>query len=338
MIDLIYQEKRNQYHIDACLPQISAVNAGKIQQYALTHGDYPGTKLPSNLLPEISSMGYMDAVGEQDWGMEDHRNEGIEICLQESGENVLVVDGKKYPTPSHTLTITRPWQLHRIGNPFLGPGRLHWIIIDVGVRRPNQSWQWPDWCILSKTDLHELTKLLRGNEHPAWKANSELIRIFQRLASYATSEQPATLASRITVSINQLLIALLERLRTQRITTDQQLSSVARTVELFLGELRRNPEMAGNPWTLESMANHCGLGRSAFSKYCYQLQNASPVDYLNHCRLKHAAKRLQAEPETTVTTIAFDLGFSSSQYFSRVFKQAFHCTPSNWRMSQESIN
>ena len=331
MANLIYQEKLKQHQIDSCLPQISAFEKGKIKLQALTHGNYPGREIPATLIPEISSMGFMDAIGEQDWGMEDHRNEGIEICLQESGENVLAVDGKNYTMPAKTLSITRPWQLHRVGNPHLGPGRLHWIIIDVGVRRPNQNWEWPDWCILTPDDLEELTIILRGNEHPVWKADSELIRIFRRLAQYTLEEDPEYKASRIKVSINQLLIALLELLRSHRIVTNARLKSSARTIELFLSELKRSQSMLVLPWTLESMAEHCGLGRSAFTKYCYELQNTSPIDYLNRCRVNHAASRLKEEARASVTEIAFDSGFSSSQYFSKVFKKAYRMSPKEWR-------
>ncbi|ADE53941.1 helix-turn-helix transcriptional regulator [Coraliomargarita akajimensis] len=336
MPDLIYQETRERYHVDACLPQLSALEQGKIDLHALTHGDYPGTALAQDFIPEISTMGYMDAVGQQDWGMEDHRNEGIEICLQESGNNTLSVDGKNYPMPAHTLSITRPWQLHRVGDPHLGPGRLHWIVIDVGVRRPNQDWQWPKWCILTQSDLAELTQLLRGSEHPVWKASSELIRIFQNLAEYGQIEKPEARASRMMIGINQLLIALLELLRSQRIETATSYSPVVRTVELFLNELQRNTDMLGNDWTLESMASHCGLGRSAFTKYCYQLQNISPINFLNRCRLNHAAERLRHESQASVTDIAFSLGFSSSQYFSRQFKQQFGKTPSQIRAESVS--
>jgi len=330
MPQLIYQEDRARYTIDACLPQLSAVRAGKIALHALTHGDYPGTRLPDGQIPEISSMGFLDAVGNQDWGMEDHRNEGIEICLQESGQNTLVVDGKKYTMPAGTLSITRPWQKHRVGDPHLGPGRLHWIIIDVGVRRPNQPWVWPAWCILTADDLAALTSLLRGNEHPVWQADGELVHVFQQLARYTTAREPHTQVSRIMITINQLLIALLELLRSRRIATDNQLTSIARTVDLFLRELQENPAVAGMPSTLESMARHCGIGRTAFARYCHQLQNASPIDFLNRCRLKHAARRLRSD-DATITTIAFDLGFSSSQYFSRLFKRHFGTSPLAWR-------
>lgn len=328
---VIYQEDRERYEIDACLPQKSAVLSGKIDLFALTHGDYPGKPLPKTLIPEVSGIGFLDAIGEQDWGMDSHRNEGIEICLQESGENLLIVDGKKYPMPANTLSITRPWQLHRVGDPYLGPGGLHWIILDVRVRRPNQQWRWPDWCLLTEKDLNELTRLLRGNEHPVWRADSELVATFRRLATYVTADIPEKHGSSIMIAINQLLVSLLNLLRSQHIEPDEQFSSVVRTVELFLNELGKSPEMLGMPWTLEGMAAQCGLGRSAFSKYCYQLQNLSPIDFLNHSRLVHAANRLKADSANTVTEIAFDLGFSSSQYFARSFKRHFGCSPSAWR-------
>ncbi|MGC6423415.1 MAG: helix-turn-helix transcriptional regulator [Lentimonas sp.] len=331
MPDLIYQQKPARYEIDACLPQLSALEKGKIQLCAFSHGQYPGVTIEGDLLKGISSMGYLDAVDEQDWGMENHRNEGIEICFQESGENQMIVDGKSYKVPAKTVTITRPWQLHRVGDPHVRPGRLHWIIIDVGVRRPNQKWKWPDWCLLTQSDLKELTQLLRGNEHPVWKAGVEIEAIFKKLAHYVYSGDAERYVSQLMIVINQLLIELLELLRSQHIKPDNELSTLAHTVELFLNELRENPKMFQVAWTLDDMAAHCGIGRSAFTKYCYQIQNTSPVDFLNRCRLQHAAQRLRDEPDSSITAIAFDLGFSSSQYFTRVFKNLYKCTPSEWR-------
>lgn len=332
MSDLIYHEPQQQLRIDACLPQITAVREGKIDLHALTHGKYPGRVLPDEALSEISSLGFIDARGQQDWGMEDHRNEGIEICLQESGNNTLVANGKKYPLAARMLSITRPWELHRIGDPHLGAGRLHWIIIDVGVRRPNQSWKWPDWCVLTEGDLHELSQLIRTSEHAIWQAEAELIGIFRELATYVTAAEPSANISRLMITINRLLVAVLELLRFQRGTTDScaNPSMSSQTVELFLSELRRSPKMLANPWTLVSMATYCGMGRSAFSKYCYELHNVSPIEYLNSCRLDYAAVRLSTE-DIPVTTIAIELGFSSSQYFSRVFKRFFGVSPSEYR-------
>ena len=179
MVKPTYKLDELRFEIDNCLPQISAVENNKIELHALTHGNYPGKRLKAEQIPAISSMGFLHVVGEQDWGIKAHRNEGIEICLQENGSNILTVDGNEYKIPAKTVTVTRPWQLHQVGSPNLGPGRLHWIILDVGVRRPNQPWQWPSWCVLTEDDKKELEQLLMENEHPAWQANNDILIAFK---------------------------------------------------------------------------------------------------------------------------------------------------------------
>ena len=79
--------QRSHYVIDSCAPQKRAVASGKIQLHALTHGHYPGRLLPPRVLPGLSSLGFWDASGEQDWGLEPHRNEGIEIVFLETGQH-----------------------------------------------------------------------------------------------------------------------------------------------------------------------------------------------------------------------------------------------------------
>lgn len=276
-------------------------------------------------------MGYFDVICEQDWGIEDHRNEGIEICFQETGASSLVVDGKRHATQAGTLSITRPWQLHSLGNPHLGPGRLHWIIVDVGIRRPNQSWTWPDWCILTDDDRAKLTQALRGTENPIWKANKEIGRIFSKLGSYLNNDQPTAHLSRIKITLNQLFIALLDLMRDQNIIPDESLSSPLKTGELFLKELQRDPRILTFPWTLDSMAEHCGIGRTTFANICHDITNTSPIDFLNRSRLEYAAQRLSQESKTAITTIAMDLGYATSQYFSRKFKERYQKTPREWR-------
>src|SRR5207249_3334840 len=112
-------------------------------------------KLPAGELCGIKSIGYWDALGPQTWGLPWHRNEGVEVTFLESGRLGFAVDGREYALQPDALTVTRPWQSHRVGNPLIGPGKLHWLILDVGVRRPNQAWRWPDWVMLKGADREE---------------------------------------------------------------------------------------------------------------------------------------------------------------------------------------
>ena len=328
---LIYQDSLAQYEADRCLPQRHAIDTGTVGFHALTQGHYPGTRIPEDVLPGVSSLGMFDMPGPQDWGIPPHRNEGVELCYQETGEALLVVDGCAQPMPPGSLSITRPWQLHSMGNPHLNAGRLHWIILDLGVRRPDQDWQWPGWCLLPPGEQDELSRLLRGTEQPVWQASAELSALFRRLSHYAAAPKPEANAARLRIAVNHLLVALLDLLRAQNLVPDPALSAPRRATELFLRELREQPGSAGQSWTLDRMAAHCGMGRSSFSGHCKTLTNRSPIDHLNHCRLQHAARLMRDEVERNITDIAMDCGFSSSQYFSRKFRGEFRTSPREWR-------
>lgn len=53
--------------------------------------------------------------------------------------------------------------------------------------------------------------------------------------------------------------------------------------------------------------------------------------YIQRVRIEKAAAQLIFNPRKKITDIAFDSGFSSSQFFSRVFKQYFDISASEWR-------
>lgn len=50
---------------------------------------------------------------------------------------------------------------------------------------------------------------------------------------------------------------------------------------------------------------------------------------MNYVRLRHAAHLLGGEKR--VTEVAFACGFSSVQYFNKIFKKYNGCTPSRYR-------
>ena len=330
----LYRDGGQVYRIDSCGPQRAAVAAGKIEFHALTHGHYPGDKIPQTVLPGVTSLGHWDAWGAQDWGLEDHRNEGIEIVFLETGRMPFIVDGRKFELQPGDLTITRPWQLHRLGDPHIGAGRLHWLILDVGVRRPSQNWHWPPWVMLEAADLKELTDKLRLNEHPVWRSTPEIAHNFAELAKCVEQHGRTRIVSCLAVHLNHLLLSLLEALRAQCRRADAKLITRQRTVDLFLKDLANNPANLAEPWSLEDLAAQCGMGLTQFTEHCRSLTNLSPKQYLIRCRLEYAARRLRDEPRRSITTIALDCGFASSQYFATAFRQRYRTAPLAWRRAQ----
>lgn len=82
--------------------------------------------------------------------------------------------------------------------------------------------------------------------------------------------------------------------------------------------------------SLDMLANMVELSPNYLSHLFKQTTGSSFVDYLTELRLKKA-KELLRELHFTIYEIAEKVGFSSSQYFSRVFKQAEGMTPTTYR-------
>jgi AraC-like DNA-binding protein len=316
------------FHADTCDLLKQAAEGGELRLAAFGRRGYPGKPLSPSVLPELPSIGYWDARHDQNWGLVWHRNEGIELTFLARGKLDFAVDDQKFILESGQLTVTRPWQRHRVGNPHVRASRLHWVILDLGVRRPNEPWQWPSWLILSPKDLHRLTVLLRHNEQPVWQANAAIRQCFEQIAPQLENPKAAAVDSQLRISLNTLLFELLQLLESKNITLQASLSTTRRTVELFLSSL---PRYLDQTWDLDSMARQCGLGRSRFAFYCEEITNQTPPKYLMRCRLEKAAELLRSSPERTVTDVAFECGFESSQYFANVFHREFGYAPSDYR-------
>lgn len=320
------------FHADTCAPLETAARRGKVSVVALGRGSYPGRRLPAKDLREVRSIGFWDARGKQTWGLDWHRNEGIELTFLAAGHLPFGVDKRAVALAPGHLTITRPWQMHRVGDPHVSASRLIWLILDVGVRRPNQPWRWPKWLLLTPTKLQRLTHQLRHNEQIAWQANHEVARCFESIGAASAEKPTSENLTRLKILINELLIALADLLEHQRPKLDANLSSAERTVKLFLAELSQR---ADEPWTLETMAKQCGLGRSHFSHHCRKLTNRTPIDHLTICRVEKACELLRQKPRRSITEVAFASGFQSSQYFATVFARQMGCGPNVWRINSK---
>lgn len=333
----IYDQRDGVYRATCCGTLMTAVERKQLQMRAFARDPYPGWPIPQGILSGVKSVGFWDAAKDQDWGLDWHRDDGIEFCFMESGHLSFGADGQDQELRPNALTVTRPWQRHRIGAPHVTAGRLHWLILDVGVRRPNQRWHWPDWLVLAPDDIEELGDRLRQNDNLVWLAPAarECIR---SISSAVANQQLSADASRLIILLNELLLLVLEVMREGHSPIDPAFSRSERTVELFLRDLAENPAICGREWTVCSMAAACGLGTTQFVKYCQQLSNVTPLHYLTRCRLAAAAEQLREEPDRNVTQVATACGFSSSQYFATKFQQFFGCSPSEYRNQHRSVS
>lgn len=322
-----FEDAGTVYYADSCIPLSQAADAGSVLLRALARGHYPGARLPERTVPEIRTLGFWDAQTPQIWGLDWHRNEGIEITYLAHGSAHFSVGSDSWALHAGDVTVTRPWQEHRVGNPNVDASNLHWLILDVGVRRPGQTWKWPDWLALAPADLTRLTTLLQHNEHPVWQGTADLERSFDRVATLVDNPGAPTFESEAQIAVSSIMLELLKVLDSNDVELDASLSAPGRGVELFLRDLDGQLDYR---WTVTSMARACNMGRTQFTQLCRDVTNASPMEFLNERRLCRAAALLRDTP-MAVTDVAARCGFDTAQYFATRFKARFGCTPTIFR-------
>lgn len=333
MPDTTHRHARATYHAagktfvaDSCRPLVTAAEAGVVKLRAAGRAGYPGRRLPPKELAGLRSVGTWNAATEQAWGLPWHRNEGIEITFLASGEISACIENRRETLCHDHFLVTRPWQPHQLGDPQVGPSRLIWLILDVGVRRPHQDWRWPAWIVLSRADREELTRCLRQNEQFIWPGSPDIRRCFLGIARALEAE--AVDVSRLAVLINEVLLAVLDNFRTRQIRLRKSLTSAERTLRQFIRELDHTLD---EPWSLETMAASCHLGVTQFVHHFRQVTNRTPAGYLMEARVARARELLRQQPDRAITEIALDCGFSSSQYFANVFTRQTGVSPRAFR-------
>lgn len=101
-----------------------------------------------------------------------------------------------------------------------------------------------------------------------------------------------------------------------------------------LGDLIKE-QLANSELTIDELADAMNIGRTAFNKKVKSLFSMSPVELLKNMRVKYAMELLQ-DTNKTVSEISYMCGFSSPQYFNRVFKSATDFTPNDWRKNNST--
>ena len=268
-------------------------------------------------------IGCWDVNKDIPWGLDWHCNTGIEFTFIERGEVSISVDDHDFIQKSGELVITRPWQMHRVGNPNITPSRFYWLIINLDISEFDAQWIWPSWLIFSEAEKRKLTRLLENANSAVLGRNPEIAQIFKNI-SQTLENYPDNSENRVKLLINHLLIVIIESF------TDEDAKSECNSSEVIMEFLAELPETLASEWTLESMAEACSLAKSQFSYYCKELTNLSPVEYLNRVRIKEACKLLR-NSDKSIAEISESCGFHTAKYFSSFFKKIMAMTPSFYR-------
>ena len=260
-----------------------------------------------------------------------HRNEGIEICYLLSGETVFATDHESVLLRPGDLTITRPWQRHRLGDPEIRPCRLFWIILDVESGPGREAWRFPDWIGPDDESRRELLRIFRANQRCHLVEEGQTLKSFLTDACNRLDEAQPLESAGLAIIVNHVLVTVARALSGGAPRPHDDPHGFDRTVRGFFRGLEASVETAAEPWTVAEIARACRVGPTYLNTACKELFNATPSNQLCRIRLAHAVRMLRDEPTRPVTEIAFTVGFNSSQYFATRFRMHYGARPGDFR-------
>ena len=89
-------------------------------------------------------------------------------------------------------------------------------------------------------------------------------------------------------------------------------------------------------FNVNTFAREMGMARTNLFSKLKAVTGQTPNDFILTIRLKKGAIMLRSNPELNITEISDRVGFSSSRYFSKCFKDVYHVSPMSYRKGKES--
>ncbi|MEM8874007.1 MAG: AraC family transcriptional regulator [Planctomycetota bacterium] len=262
----------------------------------------------------ITQLGWSRSTSADDYGLAAHRHaNSFELCLIVSGQVDWWAEDETHLLGPGMCHLTRPGEVHGGANDVLGLAELYW----VGFTLPEP----PRAYGVTPTEAQRLAERLHGLPR-TFRGDAALEACLAQLMASCRSSHPlASLRTRATM-LNMLLAAIdcADRANDERTAISPGIAAAIRA-------FRRKPSRV---MSVDELADVAGLSVSRFHERFVQETGYAPADWCARQRIAHA-KRMLRESDKTVTIIAMDCGFASSQYFATAFRKIVGITPTAYR-------
>jgi AraC-like DNA-binding protein/quercetin dioxygenase-like cupin family protein len=264
--------------------------------------------------PSVVQSGYWSAHKRRT--LASHRNAGLEIVLVTRGELTWHVEGRVESVPPGSVFFTLPWETHGSTREQEPGCELHFAVLRLQGRRRGSTRQiaFDPSFGLSAAFSDRLRRQIVRAPRRAWPATETMRFLLPRLVKETALDGDGS-PDAITGLAKLVLVELSRSLSTRAPAAAQP--PAAERVHAFVRRLAVECHL---PWTLEGMADACGLSRTRFADLLKQLTGDTPRMALNRARVERATALLK-QTDRPITRVALDCGFGSSQYFAYVYRQ-----------------
>lgn len=241
-----------------------------------------------------------------------HRNPGLEIVYVKKGHLMWQTEGVAEPVPPGSVYFTLPGQEHGSAEEFEPGHEWIYVILAQGPRGPLHP-----ALGFSARESGEIEALLKNSRRHAFGGGcatevmlSALVEEM-RVPGYLHDARVAALARGAVIELARCVRAHLAA------SAPAVRSGAQERVRRLLAEIAADPARG---WALGEMANSCRLGRTRFAVIFHEQSGDSPTRFVQRMRVRKAC-RLLRETDWSITHIALECGFGTSQYFAHVFKR-----------------
>ncbi len=247
---------------------------------------------------------------------------GVQIMCVLEGKFEWVVEHQHHVLYPNDVVVLCPWQ--GLGSPTntLEIGSLAWLILEPELFEFNKELFLGKWSAIGENDQKLMGRLMVSHApmvlNNLKQANDLLLRIEAEIKQAEFAYQ-----TRVNQLLDELLITIVRQLSQQQ--------NQRRDFPQAFGQLEQMlRDSLDHPWTVEEMAAVVGLGSTAFTEKVKGYSGFSPLNYLINIRIAEAIRQLR-QTSKSLTDIALDTGFYSSQHFSTTFKKLTGYTPGQYR-------
>jgi AraC-like DNA-binding protein len=244
-----------------------------------------------------------------------HRHIGVmEIHLVQRGKQVFHIGEKRYHVRGGEMLIMFPGETHRSGGQFMGANVLFCLQLKLPTRgRPLLQ--------LSKKESDLLVQGLNGLPQRHFRATAKAKTLFNRLFALHDQQELPLRTIRMRLAVLELLVEVIDSASKH---TD---SETSRRIQAVVQEIEKRPQTT---FCLKDLARQAHLSLSRFKSRFKAETGVPPKQFILQCKIEAARNRL-ADGRESVSKIAIDMGFSSSQHFATVFKRLLGESPTTCR-------
>ncbi|MEJ7588523.1 MAG: AraC family transcriptional regulator [Ferruginibacter sp.] len=246
----------------------------------------------------------------------------LKIYFVTEGKFDWVIGNNSYSLYPGDIALVRLGQLFGSEKGFFDLGALWWINLQALRSKTGGEIRLGKWSNIAATEKQQIGKILSHNNKPVLPGFKTAGDIFQQLQKELFFQETGY-RTRTNHLIDELLISIVRQLTTQDTRRKDFPQSFLQLEQMLRHDL-------SHQWTVEEMALTMRLGISSFTEKVKNYTGFPPLNYLINIRISEAI-RLLKQTELTLTDIALDTGFYSSQHFSTTFKKLTGYTPSQFK-------